>query len=167
MVPHTLPQRANALESSLTLSIATRKHLALADWQHTPDNFETPQFWGHLMRKFLLTFLILPTLSFASGTLQVKPGYFMKAQKVGGQLGLSIYENVAGGIHFSQWLGIGTQPRFMDDSVFYAVSETAFGTWWGNTGLALGYKFQHADKAADLGLISEHSAFVKVSRKLW
>lgn len=144
----------------------TEAFLALQSGANAPIISRHQFSRGEKMKHLLLILLALPTFAFGSGTLQVKPGYYMKAGKVGGQIGLSIYEDVLAGIHLNQWLGIGTQPRYFEDSVFYAVSETSFGTWFGATGLAVGYKFQHADKA-DAGLISEHSAFVKISRKLW
>ena len=120
------------------------------------------------MKKFFFLFLLVPALSFGSGTLQVKPGFFMKAKKPGGQVGLSIYEPVIGGIKLNQWFGVGFQPRAYEDSVLYAVSDTTFEKWFGNFGFGVGYKFQHASaQSLNLGLISEHSVNVRGSWKLW
>lgn len=118
------------------------------------------------MKKLFLILFIVGSTSFASGKLQLKPGYYMKAEKIGGQVGLSIWEPIGGGLNFSQWLGAGVQPRKLDDSVFYVVSETALGKWFGYTGVSMGYKFQHADQTVN-DLISEHSVFLKLERKLW
>lgn len=118
------------------------------------------------MKKLIFALAIFPMFAYPSGKIQVKPGYFMKAEKFGGQLGISIWEPVFSSIKFTQWFGIGTQPRVMDDSVFYAVSETALGSWFGRTGIFIGYKFQHADKASN-DLISEHSVFLKAEYQLW
>lgn len=118
------------------------------------------------MKKLLFILAVIPSLTFASGTFQVKPGYFVKAGKLGGQVGLSIWEPVTGRLHFSQWLGLGVQPRFQDQSVTFAVSESAFGMWFGRIGVDLGYRFTHADQ--NVGeLISEHGVYLKASYKLW
>lgn len=118
------------------------------------------------MKKFLLVLLVVPMISFGSGNVQFKPGYFVKAEKFGGQVGLSIWEKVTDRLHFSQWLGLGIHPRYLDDSVTYAVSESSFGMWHGRIGVDLGYKFTHASQNVD-SLISEHGVFLKASYKLW
>lgn len=119
------------------------------------------------MKKLLLVLALFPLLSFGSGKLQIKPGYFFKAEKFGGQAGLSIYEKITDSVALNQWLGIGSQPRAFEESVFYAVSETSFESWYDKLGLAVGYKFQHADKSNEPVLISEHGVFFKAYYKLW
>lgn len=118
------------------------------------------------MKKLLFTLAIIPSLTFASGTIQFKPGYFVKAEKFGGQVGVSIWEPVSGKLHFSQWLGLGIHPRLGDNSVTYAVSESSFGMWHGRLGVDLGYKFTHASQEVS-ELISEHGVYLKASYKLW
>lgn len=120
------------------------------------------------MKPLLLALCLLPALSFASGTLQLKPSYFMKAEKFGGQMGLSIYEPVVLGIKVNQWFGLGFQPRAFEDGVFYAVSDTTFERWFNRFSLGVGYKFTHASSdSIEPGLISEHALSLRASWKLW
>lgn len=140
---------------------------ALAQLGPPPDNPRTPTLKGDTMKHLLLALLIAPALSLASGKIQVKPGYYIKAEKFGGQVGLSIYEPVFGGVAINQWIGVGTTPRPYDDSVFYAVSETSFEKWFGKVGAGVGYKFSHSSKSLDPGVLSEHCAFIRASYQLW
>lgn len=118
------------------------------------------------MKAWVLGILFVSSVTFASGKLQIKPSYSLKSEKFGGQVGLSIYEPLLLGINYNGWLGAGIQPRVGEDSAKYAVFSSFLETWFGRTGLGVGYVFKKANVPVD-ELFSDHSIEAKLMYSIW
>lgn len=118
------------------------------------------------MKKLLLALALFSVTAFPSGKIQLRPSYSMLSEKVGGQVGVAIWQPLFLGINYNMWTGAGLQPRVLQSHVFYVVSQHSLEVWSGNIGYGIGYKYSHADQES-VELSNEHSVFAQLSFKIW
>lgn len=116
--------------------------------------------------KYIFALFLVSNIGFASGKIQLKPAYFQKAQGIGMQVGISVYERLAGRLHYNQWTGLGHQPRKHEADVLYFVSEHALEYQMNRWMIGAGYAFKRVNQK-DQDLFSDNSVFAKISYKLW
>lgn len=118
------------------------------------------------MKKLFLILLIIPTLSLASGKLQLKSGWSVETEKFVPQVGLAIYEPVFKSAFYRQWTGVGAQPRLFESHVIYMVSDHAAGVNIGKMSLSMGVKLQRASQEL-IGINSDAMLYTALEYKLW
>lgn len=122
------------------------------------------------MKLFLSTLILLvllPTKALASGKISAEPTYYLKSEKFGGQLGMTIYEHMFWNLNYNQWTGGGIRPRFYEDGTFWFASKHDIDFNFGSLTVSPGYKFEFNNAESELVEGVEHSVHVKVSYKLW
>lgn len=116
------------------------------------------------MKNILFSFLALFTVApaFASGKFVVTPRYY-EFGKVGGQLGLSIYEPLVAGLAFNAWGGLGIRPFEFKKTEYWMSSSIGLDYQVGSIIMGVGVQPQMSLSGEE----SESNIFLKVGKRLW
>lgn len=112
---------------------------------------------------FLMGTLLFSSVSFASGKIVATPRYY-EFGKVGGSLGLAIYERITQGVAFNSWVGIGTRPFDSKGTEYWMSSSIGIdliqGVWTYGIGLQPQFSLPNGGQ-------EDSNVFIKFSRQLW
>ena len=112
--------------------------------------------------KYVLLFL--SSMAMGGAKLSVKPQYHLEKQKLGGTMGLSIYQNLIGNISLNTWTGFGYRPGYeAGDGVKWAALQAGIDFQDGKWTYTPEIQFRYSPTFTD----RDNSANFKITRELW
>lgn len=116
------------------------------------------------MKKFALGLLALvfSSAALASGKIVVTPRYY-RFDKVGGSIGLSVWEPLFAGIAFNGWAGYGIRPFAAKPTEYWLSSNIGLDYQVGPWILGVGVQPQFSVPDGE----EDSNVFVKFGRQLW